>query len=60
VRSAPNKNFPLAVNGRPAFHTAINLAPVVTPEDAELIYRSASMREVAGQSECSLTVALPF
>jgi transcriptional regulator with GAF, ATPase, and Fis domain len=49
VRSAPNKNSPPAVNGRSASHTVINLASVVTPEDAELIFRSASMRKVADQ-----------
>jgi hydrogenase-4 transcriptional activator len=49
VRSALNKNYPLAVNGRPSSHTAISAAPVVTPEDAELIYQSASMRKVADQ-----------
>jgi hydrogenase-4 transcriptional activator len=47
VHSAPNNNSPLVVNGRPASHTAIKLAPVVTPE--ELIYQSASMCEVADQ-----------
>jgi hydrogenase-4 transcriptional activator len=49
VRSAPNKNFPLVVNGRTATHTAVNPAPVVTSEGEELIYQSASMRRVAGQ-----------
>jgi DNA-binding NtrC family response regulator len=62
VRSAPNKNFPLAVNGRPASHTAIKLAPVVTPEAAELIFHSASMREVVSQigmlSNCSSTILI--
>jgi hydrogenase-4 transcriptional activator len=49
VRSASNKNSPLAVNGRSASHTAINTAPVVIPEGTELVYQSASMRKVVGQ-----------
>jgi transcriptional regulator with GAF, ATPase, and Fis domain len=48
-RSALNQNSPVSINRRFTVHNAINPVPVVTSEDAELIYQSAPMRKVMDQ-----------